>query len=702
MMLRSLFFRLLKEDGKRRIWTLALFTLVFLLILPIRCALEVERIPYMASGEYFPKDLLGLMNPVMDIITCISAIIIGLSSFFHLFHRKKVDLYHSLPVRREMLFATGYLNGILLYAIPYLINIAICFIILIVKDYMDGDILLTTIVAFAVNLLFYCLIYTITITAVMMTGNLIVSILGTAVLLLYGPLLLAIKEWYCQSFFKTYYSHYNINKMYEYLSPLFAYFGVIAKNSSKDNYSSLIMWAIIMLIICLGVTLLLYKKRPSEVAGKAMAFRISKPVFKFLLGITASLSGGILIRNFVSSDYDGWFLFGLLFSLIIAYALIQVIYDFDIRSAVRQKKQLLACFIITCAIAGIFRFDLLRFDSYVPDKKNIETMSVYISGIDNQIKGFDFGQKRISSIGDVFYHLDNMRLSEFSAAYELAIQGYQLNKTRSFKENNTLINNGVYYYIVKYTLKGNRTVFRRYQLYAGNNRELLNEIYNNKEYKAVHFPINQIDGRKILQVGIKYASDILNYTKSGTYSNGNVTLSRNTNSKDIVKLIDTYRDELSLLSVDEIADSDPVAVLSFKLVKASYDGFYVYPSFTNTIEMLNQLGFNTEKTIDISKITRITINKYSNIHYYDNVKNGLKSWVDVKTVSYNDGESIGKINSLLIDSYVYQSSSAVMNMEKDIQAIIEYNTGDNINQSFSYCFKQGQVPDFVLADLEKE
>lgn len=705
---KSLFFKLMKEDLKRRIWTVALSILVLFIVLPIFCALQFESYTYSDLSNDQIKQLIQFIGPsngMVIFITVISAIVCGLSGFFYLQSRKKVDLYHSIPVRRESLFAVSYINGVIIYLIPYIINVLVSIIIMNKNHLLNDEILHAAVYGILIHILFFCMIYTTTIIAVMLTGNIIVSCLGTAVFLLYGPALLEIKNLYYSGFFTTYFNVRNKTEILGYLSPLGSYISIAGEYTNGGINPKSIIISIIVTFALISIALLLYKKRPSEASGKAMVFWISKPIISYLLVSPIALGGGIFFRSLGSNNQDSWFLFGLIFSLIIAYAIIQVIYNFDIRSILHNKLHLLICFVITASIASAFYFDLFHYDSYMPKKDNIKSMSVSISGIDQNLNYMEYSDGiRVYHDRDT-YHLDKMKLTNDNAAYLLAKKGIEsklsrndLSKSRRgllYYNNNSSSN--FYDYIVKYNLTSGKEVYRHYSIPKDNNN-LLNEIYVQKEFKEVHFPLYQWNEDDIDQIAVSYNSEILNYMELGSIDRKSYN-SFNVDIKDLKQFIRIYKDELYNLSLDEMANNYPVVKLTFKINNDLYENYNVYPSFKETLKYLNEHGFDTSKTVKNSNIADISVVNLNRKSELINRKEGIAS--PEETLTYKDQKDILAILPYIVQSDYYSYNNAILNVDDSLRVIVNFKAGagDNVN-SLEYYFYRDQVPNFIKTDIK--
>lgn len=698
MISKNLFFKLQIEDMKRRIWTIVLSMVAFFICQTVNCALRMEyflnnnRKLSVGNTEYITrqiKELISAGSGLISFLTVVFAIVCGLSGFFYLHSRKKVDFYHSIPVRRETLFTFRYLNGILIYFVPYVINLALSLIILRVNNFLTMEIFTTAIIGMGINLLYYLLIYTVTIIAVMLTGNLVISFLGTAVFLSYGPILMSIKQMYFNVFFATYYSDSGIDrKILEFLSPIGLYISTFDKFLYYSREGMLLTSFIVLFVtaILLTFAVFLYKKRPSETAGNAMVYHYSKPIIKFLLVIPASLLGGIVFREFSGYNANGWLWFGLIFILTLSYALIEIIYNFDIKSAFRNKKHLLVCAAIVAVTACIFQFDLFQYDSYVPQKDQVKFMSVSIDRLDQQLRYID--DRENNPYNDtVTYKLNHMKLTDFNAAYDLAKLGAEKNILQPY------INMDTFEFSVKYTLKSGREVYRTYHLTTDECYELVNDIYKNTEFKYIHYPIYQYSGEDIGGITVN------NIKKSMEISLDNT---------EKQQLLDIYREELKALSLDDLIDQYPIAEISMD-INGRYGGFYyVYPEFVRTKAFLEEHGFHTDEDMKMEDIKETSIINYS-MKYVPStmdreyITKEQVATVEPGTVTYSDTDKMKEIFPNIIRQDYYRNNGFVYQVEEGVEVHIVYKTDEFGNEDYEYYyFEKDKIPEFVKIDISYE
>lgn len=702
MTLKNSFIKLQIEDMKRRMWSVILSMLAFIVLLPIFCAIVISNFKGEDYSEWEKLQIIGFVGPgnyILIAATIICAIVCGLSGFYYLHSRKKVDFYHSLPVRRENLFFTSYLNGVLIYFIPYLINLLISLLILSVNHYMNTDIFAAAIKAVGINLLFFCMSYTITIIAVMMTGNLIISICGTGVFLLYVPVVRELKDALCASFFATY-AHYTGGRNTSFLSPIESYINIADHNLKGNEYAWAIISSVVATIILLGCALLLYKKRSSEAAGKSMAFRLSKPIIKFLLVIPLSLGGGILLKSIVSSEHDGWFIFGTVFAFVVSYGLIQVLFEFDIRSSFGHWKQMLISAAVVGALAVVLRFDVFGYDGYLPELNDVESMSVSMSGIDQGIYNYELVDGKPEYRRTFEYELNKMKLTDVQAAYKMAEIGVK-NRIKKKDRNDYYAyysENNVFTYYVKYTLKSGREVYRCYGITLEECKDSLNEIYTDQAYKKVHYPIYKWQEKDIKEIWVNYVTELLNYDSKGTNSKEGINFSLSGDS--LAQLFEVYKEELGKVTIEEVTQENPVIELTFKVGDQLLNHYYVYPSCVKTLAYLEQNGFDIKKSVLPENVVELTISNYKKTKTII-LENG-ESTVSMaaEPVTYTEQKDIIGILPALVQRDYSQFNKLLIGAEDNVDVNLTYRFGNSgLVQSFDYSIRKDKLPEQVKKDL---
>ena len=235
---KNLFFKLSLENLKRRLWTIVLIAISFFVMGPLAFVMQLQNWIYeLARGNNTREQVLMFVNSyfsfnsMMLIILVICAVFLAIHGFGYLFSKKEVDLYHSIPVKRSKLFAVNYLNGVLIYSFILIIKNLLCSIIAVGYGYYSTTILINMLVSMLIEISGFVLIYSTAVLAVMLTGNFVVALLGTGVLMSYGSIIYFIWAMFAEKFFKT--SVYT--SLYDswgdsLVSPIAAVINVIARN----------------------------------------------------------------------------------------------------------------------------------------------------------------------------------------------------------------------------------------------------------------------------------------------------------------------------------------------------------------------------------------------------------------------------------------------------------------------------------------
>ena len=129
MMSKNSFWASMLENNKRRIWVWIVSGLLWFFYYPVGMALMMSRkknhnMIDRLTGEAARARLLEesdfwlSANIGVGMLITLFAIVCAIQGFSYLYSRKKVDMYHSVPVKKTRRFAVIYINGILIYLIP--------------------------------------------------------------------------------------------------------------------------------------------------------------------------------------------------------------------------------------------------------------------------------------------------------------------------------------------------------------------------------------------------------------------------------------------------------------------------------------------------------------------------------------------------------------------------------------------------------
>lgn len=209
-----------RENHKRRIWVWIVAVLSQLLLYGGMMMIYLSRIRgYQANGDYrdpagfqeamcrAARDALAFSDNLYGTIFILAAII-GMQGFSYLYDRRKVDMYHSVPVSKDKRFAVVYLNGIFIYLAANLSGMILGTLIAVSQRAVNADVLANAGLAFVWNLFLFLAVYHMMILAVMLTGNRFVTVCVFLAFVFYESCLSSQIGSLKRIFFKTYSEYY--------------------------------------------------------------------------------------------------------------------------------------------------------------------------------------------------------------------------------------------------------------------------------------------------------------------------------------------------------------------------------------------------------------------------------------------------------------------------------------------------------------
>ena len=737
MISRNLFFKLIKQDMKKRIWCPILIFVACFLSLEVRMLMSMEefvRNPKAHSYDltvYIREYFFGREAVFMTVVVCMAAFLCGLSGYAYLHSKVQIDLYHSLPVSRTKIFWARYLSGVLQFCIPFGFHVAACMGIAAGRKAVSAGTWLAMLSFIGIEMILFVLAYSVAVIAAGLTGNIIVSILGTGVLFSYSAGLALLKFLMAERFYDAY-TVYNSRGYFIFDGSIwnFSPFSMIIKFFSSPNNTTMqeaqkffrydTSYVGVLLIAAVLYSLaayVIFMKRASEAAGKPIAFRIAEPVIKTMVVLPAAfLSGFFFCSISYSSSEDEWFLFGVIFGFVLICILMEIIYRMNLRGALMHKRQFLFNAVCTALIFIVFRYDVTGYDTYVPSDAQLESCAVSISGL------MPFGQEvQVNEFGmhcliPNEYRMANMELQGNPSVMELARKAAKEQLSiRYFDYYEGIEESPEYIETIErqsnyrgidfgYKLSNGKTIYRKYiiDIADADTLRLLSDVFNDIDYKIGSTPL---------------FNDSWNLTFDAVSCESNFRREEIELTPQMqAELIGVYQKEYMKLTLDTVMHTAPVGAVDFLFrdreddtIFSSYTGtMYVYPQFTETIALIREYGVDVQEKLKAEDVALVSVqnNGYSsNSLIYRSPYNTFNPFVrrttvytDVESeeVEYTDKEQIQQIlDSIISDRVIWMAMDYTDFFEPQYSVHIEYEQKDFNKSGVSYRFIKGKMPPFI-------
>lgn len=513
--------------------------------------------------------------------------VIGLQAFAYLHKRNKVDLYNSVPVSYNRRFLVILVNSIIIVIVPVLICYFFSLSLLGAYGILNSRTAGVLFITMMTGVLLCMGIFSITSLSVCLTGKTFVSGLGTVVLLVYEIGIYGLINIYMERSLKTYVSDYMLNtwsrpkfSIIYYVSEIINADGLRMYSGKKLNLFSMISesgisigFSICMMFLITIVTLFLayicFKKRPGEAAGKSMAFDKTKRVIKYMIVIPAALYGAELFEGVWTNDFFT-FVIGLIITVVMGNMVIEVIYEGDIRSALKHLVDIPITMAVAVIWIGAFSNDVFGYDSYIPKQDSVK--AVAFNGVYDDPYNMVYCVEGAS--GDYYSNVDSITFwmkhpFEDEKSKEVILNAVKKNITEE---------NGERWVVVGYYLKNGQKKYRGYYLPLDDIRDIMDVVKDTKSYKEVLF-----NGIYEMRKEIK---SIVICDESGNRTE--------VSEGDMDEVLDAYIKDMDNRSIKDIEENVPAG--SIRLVLPSYVGYAEmlnYPfcrDFSNTISCLEKKG----------------------------------------------------------------------------------------------------------------
>lgn len=599
-----------------------------------------------SSKDWLKNQLRDITQPGYGYVVpvVLIAILLAFDFFRYLHSKKQVDFYESLPIRRKTWFGLRISSSFLVFLIPFTLCIALEMLILTIYGFATTTLITNLLWNYLCMIVVFLITYLTAALAMVMTGNSVIAFFGFCVFSAYVPIILRyIYPSYAAVYFKTYVTSEN-EKLLSYLtyfSPIGSAYKLIGDYSYDSGWTAsnhVIDFVIILVLICLLglLTYFLFIKRPSESAGRAMAFEKCSPVIRILLVIPLTLYLGLYLSEVTSVGSNIWMIFGFVIGTILLHGIIESIFQFDIRGLLSHKKQMICYFIACIGIACFFWFDWFKYDDYLPELDKLESIAIEVN---NSCYWYDGDLEGNGISGE---YLDDA----FLLAQSIVEQDLDGN------------NENAIWIRFEYRLKNGTTKKRDYFMDLEQNQELFDKIYATKEFKDDYCALYSADWSEIKYIAW---NDMVS----------SITLHMETNEME--HLFETYLAEYTELTYSQ--ESTEAALGHFIVYyedESDNRNFscYVYPQFTQTIALLDASIESNENTARYGSINEEIFDKYEII--------SLEICFEDAYVEVSDLEQVNEIKDQFVLSEMFYKTDSGYNYEDYYDCNVALMTDDGI------------------------
>lgn len=507
----------------------------------------------------------------------------------YLHSKRETDFYDSLPIRRQTWFKTIFTSCFLLFFVLSAVTAAIETGIVFSTGYGSLAILQAILWNYICMLGAFLVAWFTTALAMIMTGHSIIAFLGFGVFASYVPLILAnLAPTYCARFFDTY-VYREPNPNIYYFSPVTVVYKMTNSWFEWDikEHWNYIIGCFVLAIIIGTIAYILFLRRPSETAGRAMAFEKANNVIRFMIVIPLTLYAGLFLEEMATMTSMAWLIFGIVFGGFLLHGIMECIFQFDIKALLTKKKQLFVTILLCIAFVFIFWIDLFKYDDYIPDAEDVKIVK-----IDTNL----FGRMNIEWDSERDWIQGDLVKDAISVVREIKDCEIPSDDEIYYKENN------FYNIKITYVMKNGREVLRDYSFDASKTSENLSKLYANEDVKDDYCVLYNIGKENIQGISV---------------NNGITGMDLELSKEELNEFIDIYLDEYSKLELEQTLSEMKVYEMnvSFQFKNMQYptaEHYYIYASFEKSIAFLKEKGMkNFQESEDIS-ITNMEIfgNKY--------------------------------------------------------------------------------------------
>lgn len=397
-----------KTTTKGRTWIPAFLALGFFMAFPVA---ELIVMGNWSDLKYAPEYVAALYENLWKegflytglAVSVFAAFFNGVSGFWYLYSPRKVDFYHSLPVKRRQMFWHRAYVGLLYYAVPYLVNVFLAVCIGAMRGFFSLHLMKLAFFMLVIHLLMYCLCYFAVVLVICVTGTVLMGCLMELALFLYGPILGILVEGYERNFFDCYADRHGglTEILISYGSPV-GICRTFAEQYTSGQYGVQLMVLMLAVLIFGVCACAAFTMRKSERTGKSLIYRFSEPVLRILVTIPAGFGIGYIFLMLPNpKSQTPWWIFGMIIGTILAHGILEIIIGMEFKRFFSHKIELVLTGALVAVCACTMKMDLLGYDMYLPKYDRMEEVALNVEGLADY-ETYNMIEKRKAEVTPLF------------------------------------------------------------------------------------------------------------------------------------------------------------------------------------------------------------------------------------------------------------------------------------------------------------
>lgn len=568
---------LFRAGLKRNHYITLLYTIVLFLVSPLVIILSNAQHPFREAivgateNSYILNNYMSLFGGyhILSIMVfCVFAVVISCYMNSYLYQTRSVNLYHSLPYRRSQLYVTNYLSGIMTYLIPNILILLINTILFFAYGFWEHMSYLVLIKGFFSSLLFFTLLYSVSVFAATLSGN-IVAQLGMILFVFFivpaieAMFRLCVVSWYPKIVMtQTVYS-------FEYSFPI-QWLGEVSGKEGLGLFKVLYSIGYTLLFAVLGG--IAYHYRKSEDCNKFYVYKWTKRLIKYMLTFLAALLSALLFSQIVPHSIF-FLLVGTGIGAFLAFVVIQSVFEKSFKGMFANMKAFIPFLLVTMIFMVVVSQDLVKVNDYIPKRESIKQITVQLPPPSGES---DYEKKSY-----VFRDNDNVdRLYQLLAEKRDIYDGY----TSEVDIERVLVSYG--------HESGESRIKRIYYLDIDWLQHYIEQVYDTQEYQKQYTNMEFLNGfDKVSDITLQK-----NYSSSIYYSG-----SQSAKTKQMaIELMRILQKDMQEASWNDLSAAYPYASIQitekseetrkrpFQYSAGQSENYLIYSCYKNTIQYLKE------------------------------------------------------------------------------------------------------------------